>query len=110
MPVIQRAVTLATTVSDPNLVSGSAFEFARQRQVVSIGIMASQAGGLCNINSGADVVAEEFPVAVATRFPIIPDEMYYTDVQEQGDRLVISARNTAGTDTIFRLVVQTSAI
>ena len=110
MPVIQFETAVAAGAVNNNLVSGSAFEFARTRQVVSIGVSQSATGGFCTIQAGPDIIAEEFAPAILTRYPIIPDEMYYTDVMEVGDRLVIRYRNpTAGSLTV-RGIVQVSAI
>lgn len=106
MPVIQIETPVAAGAVNNNLVSGSAYEFARRRQVVSIGLVQSATGGFATIQAGADVIAEEFSPAIKTSFPIIPDEMYYTDVMEPGDRLVLRYRNpTAGAITV-RAIVQ----
>lgn len=109
MPVIQREATVAAgaTVS---IFAGSTFEFARQRQVASIGVTAAATGTFVTINSGADVVAEEFAPAIATRYPIIPDEMYYNDILEAGDRLVLSIRNPTGAGVVHRAIAQISNI
>lgn len=105
MPVIQRAVVVAANSTNENVLAGSQYEFARRRCLVSIGIMQSAAGLRANINSGGDVVAEVFEPQVAARFPIIPDEMYYNDVMEAGDRLSIPVQNTtAGNLTAFTIV------
>lgn len=109
MPVIQFETTVAAGAVNNNLVSGSAYEFARTRQIVSMGVVQSATGGFCTIQAGGDVIAEEFSPAIKTTFPIIPDEMYYTDVMEAGDRLVIRYRNpTAGALTV-RGIVQIQA-
>lgn len=105
MPVIQIETSVAAGAVNNNLVAGSAYEFARSRQLVSIGLVQSATGGFATIQAGADVVAEEFSPAIKTTFPIIPDEMYYTDVMEAGDRLVLRYRNpTAGALTVRALV------
>jgi len=110
MPVIQFETSVAAGAVNNNLVSGSAYEFARSRQVVSMGVVQSATGGFCTIQAGGDVIAEEFSPAIKTIFPIIPDEMYYTDVMEAGDRLVIRYRNpTAGALTV-RGIVQIQAV
>lgn len=106
MPVIQRETSIGAGAVNDNLLSGSAFEFLRQNSLVSIGVTAAATGTFVTIQSGSDVVAEEFPPAVQTRFPIIPDEMYYSDVGAAGDRLVIRARNPSGGAIIHRVVVQ----
>jgi hypothetical protein len=110
MPMIIIESSIAAGAVNNNLVSGSAYEFARSRQIVSLGVVQSVTGMFCTIQSGADIVAEEFSLPILTTYPIIPDNMYFTDVMEQGDRLVIRVRNpTAGAITA-RAVVQTSAV
>jgi hypothetical protein len=73
---------------------------------VSIGLTAAAPGAFATIQSGSDIVAEEFTPAVATRFPIVPDEFYYSDYGAPGDRLVIRLRNPTGGAIIFRVVCQ----
>lgn len=110
MPVIQRETIVAAGAVNDNLLAGSAFEFARTNSLVSMGVVASATGGFATINSGSDVVAEEFAPAVKTTYPIIPDEMYYSDVAAAGDRLVVRFRNpTAGALTV-RVVCQLTAL
>jgi hypothetical protein len=110
MPVIQRETVVAAGAVNDNLLAGSAFEFARTNSLVSMGVVASATGGFATINSGSDVVAEEFAPAVKTTYPIIPDEMYYSDVAAAGDRLVVRFRNpTAGALTV-RVVCQLTAL
>jgi len=110
MPMIMVETSVAAGAVNSNLVSGSAFEFARSRQVCSVGLGQSATGGFATITSGPDMVVEEFMVPILTRYPIIPDEMYFTDVQEGGDRLVIRYRNPTGGALTVRAVVQTSPI
>jgi hypothetical protein len=109
MPVMQKetSVGAGATVS---IFSGSSFEFARSRMVASIGITAAATGSFVTINSGADVIVEEFAPAIATRYPIIPDEMYYNDLLEAGDRLVVSVRNPSGGAIIHRAIAQLSQV
>lgn len=106
MPVIQRETSVAAGAVNDNLLSGSAFEFLRQNSLVSIGVTAAATGTFVTIQSGSDVVAEEFPPAIQTRFPIIPDEMYYSDVGAAGDRLVVRGRNPTGGAVIIRVLAQ----
>lgn len=110
MPVIQREVSVAAGAVNENLLAGSAFEFARQNSLVSLGVVQSATGGFCTIQSGADIVAEEFSPAIKTAYPIIPDEMYYADVAAAGDRLVVRARNPTGGALIFRVICQVTPL
>jgi len=110
MPMIMVEQSVAAGAVNANLVAGSAFEFARQRQIVSMGWAQSATGGFMTLQAGSDIVAEEFSVPILTRFPIIPDEMYFTDVMEIGDRLVSRYRNPTGGALTVRGVVQVSVI
>jgi hypothetical protein len=106
--MIMVEVSIAAGASNPNLYTGSAFEFARGRGVVSIGLGQSATGMFCTLQAGADIIAEEFSMPILTRFPIIPDEMYFTDVVETGDRIVARVRNPTGGALTARSVVQMS--
>lgn len=108
--MIMIETSVAAGASNNNLVSGSAFEFARARQIVSMGWVQSATGGFMTLQAGSDIVAEEFSVPILTTYPVVPDQMYFTDVMENGDRLVARYRNpTAGALTV-RGVVQTSLV
>lgn len=106
MPVIQKEVVVAANGVEPNVLTGSSFEFLRSNSVVSIGITGSATGLVANIQSGADIVLEESPLLVKGSMPIIPDDMYYNDVGTQGDRLVVRIRNTTGAPLTARLIAQ----
>lgn len=110
MSAIQIEQSIAANTAVNNLLSGSAFEFARTRQVVSIGITAAATGIFVFISSGADLILEESAAFIKTQFPIIPDEMFYNDVMEAGDRLVIRARNSTSGAIVARTIVLGSAI
>lgn len=110
MSAIQIETTVAANSVNNNLLSGSAFEFARVRQVVSIGVTAAATGVFIFISSGADLILEESMAYIKTQFPIIPDEMFYNDVMEAGDRLVIRARNSTGGGIVVRAIVLANAV
>lgn len=110
MPMIMIESSVAAGAVNNNLVSGSAFEFARQRQVVSMGWVQSATGGFMTLQAGADIVAEEFSVPILTTYPVVPDQMYFTDIMENGDRLVARYRNPTGGALTVRGVVQTSPV
>lgn len=110
MPVIQKTDSVLTTVTLENALSGSAFEFARTNQLVSIGVVCDTAGCFATITNGSDILLEESQVAVKATYPVIPDEMYYNDVATQGDRLVIRLRNPTGGTVVFKTIVQVTPI
>jgi len=110
MPAIQVEVSVAAGATNFNIFSGSAFEFARNRSLLSLGITAAATGTFITINSGSDVVLEESPPYVSTVFPVVPDQMFYNDVMEQGDRLRVQARNPTGGAVIHRGIALLSQI
>lgn len=110
MPVMQFETAVGAGLSNNNFLAGSAFEFARMRQVVSIACVASATGGFITIQSGSDVLLEESPPLVLTTMPTIPDHFYYNDVMEIGDRLKIAARNPTGGSITFRGIVQVNPL
>lgn len=110
MPAIFVETSIAAGASNNNIYSGSAFEFSRGRNVVSIGIVQSATGMFGTLQAGSDIIVEEFSLPIKTTYPIIPDEMYFTDVMENGDRLVGRIRNPTGGALTVRSVVQMSQI
>jgi hypothetical protein len=110
MPVVMKQVSVPLNGTVDNILAGSAFEFARTNALVSMGVSAAATGTFVTFNSGADVVAEEFEPPILTRYPLIPDEMYFSDVAAAGDRLVIKVRNTTGAAIIVRVVAQVTPL
>lgn len=110
MPMIMQEVSIGAGAVNNNIISGSAFEFARGRQIVSLGITQAATGMFAQAQAGADIIVEEFSPPVLTRYPIIPDEMYFTDVMENGDRLVIRVRNPTAGAIIVRAAIQLSQV
>jgi len=106
---MKESVVAAGAVNE-NILAGSAFEFARQNSLVSIGLNQSATGGFATIQSGSDIVAEEFPPPIATVYPIIPDGMYFSDVAAAGDRIVVRYRNPTGGPLTVRCVCQVTPL
>lgn len=109
MPMIMNTTSVAAGATNPNVIQGSAYEFARSRQIASIGTGQSATGMFVTLQSGAEVVAEEFEPPILTRYPIIPDEMYFTDAMDVGDRLIVRVRNPSGGALTLRTAIQLSA-
>lgn len=101
-----REVSVGIGATDPNLFQGSTFELMRNNVFVSIGVTAAATGSFITIVSGSDIVLEESPPPVLTRYPVIPDEMYFSDVATLADRLVVSARNPTAGAIIHRALAQ----
>ena len=110
MPVMMKTESVGAAGVVPNIFAGSAFEFARKRSVVSVGVTQAATGCFATLQAGPDIIAEEFEPPIATIYPIIPDEMYFTDVMEPGDRLVLRIRNPTAGAIINRAVAQISEL
>jgi len=110
MPVIQKEISVAANSTNDNILSGSAFEYARQNEIVSIGLAGSATGLVATIQSGAEVVLEESPILVKTTMPTLPDDMYYNDVATAGDRLKIQVRNTTAGALTIRALTQITPV
>ena len=104
MPAIQVETSVGAGATNTNIIAGSAFEYARGRQALSLGVTAAATGTFVTIQSGADVILEESPPYVATVFPIVPDQMFYNDIMEMFDRLRIQCRNPTGGAVIHRAI------
>jgi len=102
VPAIQVEVSVAANSSNPNIFNGSAFEYSRGRQLLSLGVTAAATGVLITIQSGSDIILEESPAYIATQFPIVPDQMFYNDIMEMFDRLRVVARNSTGGAIVVR--------
>jgi len=102
MPAIQIETSVAAGAVNSNLVAGSAFEYSRGRNLLSLGVTAATTGTFITIQSGADVLLEESAPFVLAGFPLNPDQMYYNDVMDPFDRLRIVARNPTGAAIIHR--------
>jgi hypothetical protein len=95
MPGIRRTKSVAATTTEPNLVSGSSFEYPQQPMSVSMGVVCASAGLLITVYAGSRLILEESPVYVgATTYPVIPDQMADNFIILPGERLVVQCRNT----------------
>lgn len=109
MPAIQAEVALLTATSNSNIFAGSAFEIARGRTLLSLGLTQSATGLKATVQSGSDVILEEADPFVLGTLPIVPDHMFYNDIMEPMDRLRVGVRNpTGGTLTIRGLALLTA--
>ena len=104
MPAIQAEVTIVANSTNPNLFTGSAFEYSRGRSALSLGVTVAATGTLVTIQSGSDVILEESPTYIKTTYPIVPDEMFYNDIMEPMDRLRVQVRNSTAGPLVVRSI------
>jgi hypothetical protein len=95
MPTISGVTPIAAGASNPNVLSGSAYEFLQSPARVDFGLVGDAAGELrVTVQSGSDVLLEESPISRAARVPVWPDDFSLSDLALAGDRLKVQARNT----------------
>lgn len=104
MPSIVAEQSIAAGGNNTNLFTGSVYEIATRNRVVSIGVTAAATGTFAQLQSGSDVIAEEFSPIVRAAMPVVPDDFYFNDVMGIGDRLRLSVRNPTGGAVILRAV------
>jgi len=106
MPTIQKEVSIAAGASNPNLFSGSAFEYPERNSVVSLAITAAATGTFVTVQAGGEVVMEESQPIVRTAMPVIPDDFALNFAIAAGRRLIVAARNPTGGAVIHRAIAQ----
>jgi len=104
---IVREVSIAANSVNENVLAGSAFEFARGRSFVSMGMVQAATGLFVTLQAGGNVIAEEFPPPIEpTAFPQTNEDFYFNSFAVSGDRLVVRVRNSTGGAIVIRVVVQ----
>lgn len=106
MPTIQGTTTVAANATVENIITGSQFEFSPYDATVEFAIVAAAIGMVCDITTGADVVAESMSLANKTGFPVLPDDFMAMDVVRMGERIKIRLRNTTGASIICNHTVR----
>lgn len=96
MPTIQGRTNLAANASNPNALTGSAYEFVPYHARVDMAVVGDAAGSIrATVQSGSDVLMEDSEVSRQNRVPVWPDDYTVSDVAAAGDRLKIGLRNTS---------------
>jgi len=111
--VIHTETSIAANATNPNLLTGSAFEFPQRHSKIDLGLVASATGCTARIQFGAQVIAESLAIPVWTstsRGPIVPDDLQVRDVAIGGSRLVVAVTNTTGAAITVRALVATTPL
>jgi len=106
MPTIQKEVSIAAGATNPNILSGSAFEYPERNAIVSLGITAAATGTFATVQAGGEVVMEESAPIVKTVMPVVPDDFVLNFAAVQGRRLIVAVRNPTGGAVIHRAIAQ----
>lgn len=106
MPTIQKETSVGAGVTNPNLFSGSAFEYPEANALVSLGVTAAATGSFVTVQAGGEVVLEESAPVVRAAMPIIPDDFALNFAVAQGRRLIVAVRNPTAGAIIHRAIAQ----
>ena len=100
MPTIRNVSVLVAGGGDPNVLTGSQFEFlgtVSRVQVYAIQDSGGAAGvGELEIFFGQELQFSRSPINVKSNGPTIPDDLLIDDFGALGDRLVIRLSETGG--------------
>lgn len=97
MPLLQRTDSIAANAFNPNVWTGTQFEFAPYNALLEASIMGSAIGLQATFATGADVLVIDqaiTPVRAAAQYGIYPDDFLYQDVVGAGERIIEAVRNT----------------
>lgn len=106
MPTIQKETSVAAGATNPNLFTGSAFEYPERNAIVSLGVTAAATGTFITVQAGGEVILEESAPIVKTIMPVVPDDFLLNFAAVMGRRLIVAARNPTGGAVIHRAVAQ----
>lgn len=106
MPSIQKEVSVGIGLTNPNLFTGSAFEYPERNAIVSLGITAAATGTFVTVQSGGEVILEESAPIVKTVMPVVPDDFVLNFAAVQGRRLIVAVRNPTAGIVIHRAIAQ----
>lgn len=106
MPTIQKETSVGVGLTNPNLFSGSAFEYPERNAICSLGVTAAATGTFITVQAGGEVVLEESSPIVRTAMPVIPDDFGLNFAVAQGRRLILAVRNPTAGAVIHRAIAQ----
>jgi len=96
MPFHQKTTSIAAASTNDNLLTGTNYLYMPYHARVDFGLNGDANGTdlVVDVNSGSDIVAEQFTPNVLDRMPIFPDDYVFSDVVGAGEMLRIRVRNT----------------
>ncbi len=100
MPSLRFTTTLGANEVNPNIMTGSQFEFLGRPTRVQIYALAEAADAInIEVFFGQELELADSPLnvgAAAGLGPIVPDDLVLDDIGAGGDRLVVRMTETAG--------------
>jgi len=106
MPTMTARVSVPAAGKIDNVLAGKTYEFLPFDAVAEFGLVASAPGLMATVISGSDVLQDDQEISSANRMPIYPDDFILNDVVAEGERLVVSLRNTTAAAITAYVVVK----
>lgn len=100
MPFMQDSVSVAANSVSVNQLNGQLYEFAQVGQLITLSATGSATGLRTTFICGVPLVNDQ-AISLQNRFPILPDDIIFSEAVP-GGRMVLTFRNTtAGALTAF---------
>lgn len=98
MPIVSQVRNVAAGATDPNVISGSAYELPDKNYWGRLLMTADAAGATrVTVQVGSRIHMEEGSVSRGNRIPIFPDDLLLDKFPcPKGQRIVIKSRNPSG--------------
>lgn len=106
MPMMSDVRSVAANSTVENVLTGKLHEFLNAASVVRLFITGSAAGLFASLLVSGESFLQDQEVSAANRFPLIPDDFTVDAGGFQGDRLVLSLRNSTGAAITARTLVE----
>lgn len=110
MPLMTTRVSVPANSQVENALAGKEYEFMPFDGAVEFGLVAAATGIEASVISGTDVLMRNSPISEANRFPVYPDDFTLNDVAGQGERLIITLRNSTGAAIIVFVAVKVTPV
>lgn len=88
--------SIAANAQVDNVIAGKLHEFLGEDSVIRLLATASAAGMRVSFLVGGEAIVQDQEISRVARFPIFPEDIVAEGAGFQGDRILISMRNTTG--------------
>ena len=93
-----------------NVYTGQLDEFLQDDSIVQLGIVGAASGLFYTLIVGKEVIVQDQEMSDANRFPQDPEDFVIQAAGLQGDRLVLSLRNSTAGALVVRSITKINAV
>jgi len=102
MPVMTDNQSVAANVTIENILAGKVAEFLSENSLIRVFISAAATGMNTSFLVGTESQVQDQEISSSNRFPQDPEDFLAESGGLEGDRILISLRNTTGAAIIVR--------